>query len=74
MSDAHDNSEDMLLLRFTHIDPSDDNREFSIVIDISNPEYRGTSSCLSVASKDIDQLAVPTMSPTLPSLPFSTLR
>ncbi|KZT42863.1 hypothetical protein SISSUDRAFT_1015463 [Sistotremastrum suecicum HHB10207 ss-3] len=31
---------DMLLLRFTHIDPSDDTREFSIVIDISNPEYK----------------------------------
>ena len=32
---------DQLLIRFTHIDPSDLNREFSLVMDVSNKMYKG---------------------------------
>ncbi|KAL6301020.1 chromosome segregation protein Spc25-domain-containing protein [Sparassis latifolia] len=32
--------EDKLLIRFTHLDPSDLNREFSLVLDISNRSYK----------------------------------
>ena len=35
---------DQILIRFTHIDPSDLDREFSIVIDVSNKTYKGQSS------------------------------
>ncbi|GJJ13816.1 hypothetical protein Clacol_008073 [Clathrus columnatus] len=31
---------DILLVRFTHLDPSDEERDFSIVIDISTPMYK----------------------------------
>lgn len=36
-------ADDQILVRFTHIDPSDLNREFSIVIDVSNKTYKGES-------------------------------
>lgn len=32
---------DLVLVRFTHIDPSDLDREFSFVIDTSNRIYKG---------------------------------
>ncbi len=35
--------EDLLLMRFTLLDPADPEREFSIIIDISKQEYSGTS-------------------------------
>jgi kinetochore protein Spc25, fungi type len=41
MSDM-DVVEDVLLVRFTHLDPSDESRDFSIVIDVSDPVYKGT--------------------------------
>ena len=34
-------ADDQILVRFTHIDPSDLDREFSIVIDVSNKTYKG---------------------------------
>ncbi|KAG8923977.1 kinetochore-associated Ndc80 complex subunit spc25 [Tulasnella sp. 418] len=35
---------DMLLFRFTRIDPSDSEREFSLVLDVSQRDYRVTTS------------------------------
>jgi kinetochore protein Spc25 len=32
---------DQILIRFTHIDPSDLDREFSLVIDVSSKAYKG---------------------------------
>ena len=37
-------ADDQILLRFTHIDPSDPDREFSLVIDVSNKIYKGEGS------------------------------
>ena len=34
-------ADDQILVRFTHIDPSDLDREFSLVIDVSNKTYKG---------------------------------
>lgn len=34
-------ADDQILVRFTHIDPSDLDREFSLVIDVSNKIYKG---------------------------------
>jgi len=34
-------ADDQILVRFTHIDPSDLDREFSFVIDVSNKTYKG---------------------------------
>jgi len=36
-------ADDQILVRFTHIDPSDLDREFSFVIDVSNKTYKGGS-------------------------------
>ena len=35
---------DQILVRFTHIDPTDLDREFSIVIDVSSRTYKGACS------------------------------
>jgi len=37
-------ADDQVLVRFTHIDPSDLDREFSLVIDVSNKTYKGVDS------------------------------
>lgn len=37
-------ADDQVLIRFTHIDPSDLDREFSIVIDVSSKTYKGVGS------------------------------
>ena len=37
-------ADDQILVRFTHIDPSDLDREFSIVIDVSSKTYKGESN------------------------------
>lgn len=34
-------ADDQILIRFTHIDPSDPGREFSLVMDVSNKTYKG---------------------------------
>lgn len=34
-------ADDQILIRFTHIDPSDLGREFSLVIDVSSKTYKG---------------------------------
>ena len=34
---------DKILVRFTHIDPADLAREFSLVVDVSGRAYKGTS-------------------------------
>lgn len=34
-------AEDMLLFRFTHIDPVEPEKEFNIVLDVSSRTYRG---------------------------------
>jgi hypothetical protein len=34
-------ADDQILIRFTHIDPSDLGREFSLVIDASSKTYKG---------------------------------
>lgn len=62
-------ADDQILVRFTHIDPSDLDSEFSLVIDVSNKTYkgevhRGTPSTVPDAS------SVPTSTPFLPTLPI----
>jgi len=37
-------ADDQILVRFTHIDPSDLDREFSVVIDVSNKTYKVPTS------------------------------
>ncbi len=41
---------DQILVRFTHVDPSDSSREFSLVLDISDSAYKGVSSIRPVCS------------------------
>ena len=64
---------DQILIRFTHIDPLDLDREFSIVVDGSNPNntYKGEdwdwwSNLLYKAHGP----SVPTSTPFLPTLPI----
>ena len=40
----------MLLVRFTHLDPSDESRDFSIVVDVSDPVYKGAGLFRNVPS------------------------
>jgi kinetochore protein Spc25 len=37
-------ADDQILVRFTHIDPSDLDREFSVVIDVSSKTYKGVGA------------------------------
>lgn len=39
-------ADDQILIRFTHIDPSDLDREFSVVIDVSSRTYKGKASAV----------------------------
>jgi kinetochore protein Spc25 len=62
-------ADDQILVRFTHIDPSDLDREFSVVIDVSSKTYKGRV-------RRIDHYAVahvptvPISTPFLPTLPI----
>jgi kinetochore protein Spc25 len=38
-------AEDVLLMRFTLVDPADPDREFAFVLDFSKDEYEGESTC-----------------------------
>lgn len=38
-------AEDVLLMRFTLVDPADPEREFAFVLDFSKDEYEGESTC-----------------------------
>jgi len=62
-------AEDQILVRFTHIDPSDLDREFSLVIDVSNKIYKGMFVGDS-AYTATDASSVPTSTPFLPTLPI----
>ena len=62
-------AEDQILVRFTHIDPSDLDREFSFVIDVSNKVYKG-GECLTGSHAITDTPSVPTSTPFLPTLPI----
>jgi len=62
-------ADDQILVRFTHIDPSDLDREFSFVIDVSNKTYKGRDSCR-LAPTAADASPVPTSTPFLPTLPI----
>lgn len=44
-------ADDQVLVRFTHIDPSDLGREFSLVIDVSNKAYKGRSRSESIITR-----------------------
>lgn len=62
--------EDLLLMRFTLIDPDDPEREFSIVIDVSRQEYSGEFSfSIDAPGPEADCPPVPNCSPPLPTLP-----
>ena len=60
---------DKILVRFTHIDPSDPQREYSAVIDVSGDAYKGMPVAFML---DITHpmVLVPTTSPFLPNLPI----
>jgi len=62
-------AEDQILVRFTHIDPSDLDREFSLVIDVSSKVYKGMLAGESVYTA-ADASSVPTSTPFLPTLPI----
>ena len=64
-------AEDQILVRFTHIDPSDLDREFSLVIDVSNKTYKGAGEYIFAALTMVaDASSVPTSTPFLPTLPI----
>jgi len=62
-------ADDQILLRFTHIDPSDLDREFSVVIDVSSKTYKGVGSS-EIPHTVADTPSVPTSTPFLPTLPI----
>ena len=62
-------ADDQILVRFTHIDPSDLDREFSLVIDVSNKIYKGMLGGGNLYTA-ADPSAVPTSTPFLPTLPI----
>ena len=67
---------DKILIRFTHIDPADLTREFSLVVDVSSRAYKGTSSPpqsfpFSAHEWRLTNVGpVPTTTPFLPNLPI----
>lgn len=63
-------ADDQILVRFTHIDPSDLDREFTLVIDVSNKIYKGESFVIDDPHTAADSSSVPTSTPFLPTLPI----
>ena len=63
---------DQILVRFTHIDPLDRVREFSIVVDVTESTYKSTSHLTNhrFYSLTVICYTVPTASPLPPTLPF----
>jgi len=61
---------DHVLVRFTHIDPLDLDREFSVVIDVSNKTYKGVGSLRMALTRQLMYPSVPTSTPFLPTLPI----
>ena len=66
---------DQILVRFTHLDPTDPAREFSLVLDVSARAYKGPSVLRVPSSRcaraDVRwRRAVPTTTPFLPTLPI----
>jgi kinetochore protein Spc25, fungi type len=59
---------DRVLVRFCQVDPSDSEREFSFVIDLSHRIYKGKYACNAIGSSN-SCIPVLTSSPPLPSLP-----
>lgn len=43
---------DQLLIRFSQVDPSEPEREFSLVIDVSNQTYKGMCNCIIFGSSN----------------------
>lgn len=62
--------EDKILVRFTHIDNSDPQREFSLVLDVSGPSYKGIFLTRVLNHLTHLMFAVPTTTPFLPNLPI----
>jgi kinetochore protein Spc25 len=60
---------DQLLVRFCQVDPSDSEREFSFVIDVSDRIYKGKYDRNASCSSNLC-MPVLTSSPPLPSLPI----
>lgn len=60
---------DKILVRFTHVDPSDPQRECSIVIDVSGESYKGAQPHAPVSTL-LKCGTVPTTNPFLPNLPI----
>ncbi|KAF9513909.1 hypothetical protein BS47DRAFT_1343728 [Hydnum rufescens UP504] len=59
---------DMLLFRFINVDPANPAREFSLVTDVSQKEYKGAyrhSRCRG----SLTPFPVPTCTPLLPAMP-----
>ena len=56
-------------MRFTRIDPTDPEREFSLVVDVSQQEYSGVFRPNDPLGKATDFDTVPNCSPPLPALP-----
>jgi kinetochore protein Spc25 len=55
-------------MRFTLIDPADPDREFSLIIDVSNHEYSGEFACAATVDSGLTS-TVPNCSPPITALP-----
>jgi kinetochore protein Spc25 len=61
---------DQLLFRFTQIDPSDADREFSLAIDVSCKEYKGAFFSVLIGHDSAECWTVLISTPLLPNLPM----
>jgi kinetochore protein Spc25 len=61
---------DQLLVRFTHIDPSDLDREFSLVLDVSDRTYKGLLLLKHIIQTLFKNSTVIVSTPMLPTLPI----
>lgn len=61
---------DQLLIRFSHIDPSDSRREASFVLDVSARSYKGVYLTAAICHSPMLRFLVLTSTPPLPTLPI----
>ena len=63
-------TEDILQVKFTNVDAANHAREFSLLVDVSQDDYRGTALSTTCELRGAnDHLAVPSSKPMVPALP-----
>jgi kinetochore protein Spc25 len=65
---------DQILVRMSKIDPSDPEREFTFVLDVSGNSYKGVCSLNSDCHLPLNQPSVLTSTPSLATLPLLVAR